>query len=57
MKDICKFWKSPPKDKGQLDPTNSVQIPTSLRTVKWLLGEESNVFSVVGDFDSKLVKK
>ena len=57
MKDICKFCKSPPKDKAQLDPTNSVQIPTSLRTVKWLLGEESNVFSVVGHFDSKLVKK
>lgn len=57
MKDICKFCKSPPKEKAQLDPTNSVQIPTSLRTVKWLLGEESNVFSVVGDFDSKLVKK
>ena len=51
-----KFYKSPPKRQTPTWSSTGMQIPTSLRTVKYLLGEECNMFSIVGDFDSKLVK-
>ena len=46
-----KFYKSPPKDKAQHDPPLACKYQHP-----WGLCEECNMFSIVGDFDSKLVK-